>query len=80
MKSVSIAEAKAHLSEIVDEVAAGGEVEITRRGKRVATLVAPERMLKRVDVAALRAVTDKMQMQSEPAGDFMRRVREEDRY
>ena len=38
--SVSVAEAKAHLSEILDRVEAGEEIIITRRGKAVARLKA----------------------------------------
>jgi prevent-host-death family protein len=35
----SIAEARSHLPRIVDEVEAGGEVELTRRGQPVAVVV-----------------------------------------
>lgn len=38
-KSVGVHEAKTHLSRLLDEVAAGGEVEIMRRGVVVARLV-----------------------------------------
>lgn len=48
MKSVNSAEARAHPSEIVYEVAVGGGVEITRRGEPVATLVKPARSDRRV--------------------------------
>ena len=80
MRQVSLAQAKAHLSELIDRVAAGETVCITRRGKPVAQLsaVAPPR--KPVDVEALRALTEKMQMQPESAGEFVRRMRDEDRY
>jgi prevent-host-death family protein len=39
MKHVGIFEAKTHLSSLVDEVAGGGEVVITRHGTPVAKLV-----------------------------------------
>jgi len=39
MKHVGIFEAKTHLSSLVDEVAKGGEIVITRHGKPVAKLV-----------------------------------------
>jgi prevent-host-death family protein len=80
MSSVSIAEAKAHLSEIVDRVANGEPVEITRRGKPVARIVpmAPKRQP--IDVARLKALTDSMPFHEEGAGDFVRRMRDEDRY
>ena len=38
-KRYSVAEARAALPTIIDEVAAGGEVELTRRGKPVAVVV-----------------------------------------
>ncbi len=80
MRSVNLAEAKAHLSELVERAAAGEPVCITRRGKPIAQIsaVAPSR--KPIDIAALRAITDAMPMQSELAGEFVRRIRDEDRY
>jgi antitoxin (DNA-binding transcriptional repressor) of toxin-antitoxin stability system len=80
MRSVNLAEAKAHLSELVERAAAGEPVCITRRGKPVAQLSAVGTPRKRIDVAALRAMTDAMPMQQESAGDFIRRMRDEDRY
>lgn len=38
-KSVGVHEAKTHLSRLIEEVAAGEEVVITRRGQEVARLV-----------------------------------------
>ncbi len=80
MRTVSIAEAKAHLSKLVEQAEAGDPVCITRRGKPVAQIVAAERKRKPIDVAALRALTDKMRPQEESAGDFMRRLRDDYRY
>lgn len=42
-KSVGVHEAKTHLSRLLDAVAAGEEVVITRRGEEVARLVAAPR-------------------------------------
>jgi prevent-host-death family protein len=39
-KSVGVHEAKTHLSRLLDEVAAGEEIVITRRGTEIARLVA----------------------------------------
>lgn len=39
MKTVAVADAKAHFSALLAEVAAGGEVAITRHGRVVARLV-----------------------------------------
>jgi prevent-host-death family protein len=38
-KSVGVHEAKTHLSRLLEDVAAGEEIVITRRGEEVATLV-----------------------------------------
>ena len=80
MKSVSLVDAKAHLSRLVEEAAAGETVCITRRGKAVAQITAIDTPRKRIDVAALRAMTDAMPMQPETARDFIRRMRDENRY
>ncbi len=80
MKQVNLAEAKAHLSQLVERAAAGEPVCITRRGKPAAQLSAVGKPRKRIDAAALRAVTDNMPMQQESAGEFVRRMRDEDRY
>lgn len=80
MRRVNLAEAKAHLSELVERAQAGEPVCITRRGKPVAQLSAIGTALKRIDIAMLRAMTDKMPRQQESAGEFIRRMRDEDRY
>jgi prevent-host-death family protein len=80
MSAINLADAKAHFSELVDRVEAGETVDILRRGKLVARLTPPERPRKPIDLARLKAVTDQMPMQAESAGDFVRRMRDEDRY
>lgn len=80
MKSVALAEAKAHLSALVDAVEAGESVCITRHGKPVAQLTAVEKPKKPLDVERLRAHIATMPMQEEDAGTFMRRLRDEARY
>jgi prevent-host-death family protein len=42
-KSYSVADARARLANIVDEVEAGAEVELTRRGKKVAVVMSAAR-------------------------------------
>jgi prevent-host-death family protein len=80
MITVSLANAKAHLSELVERAAAGEAVCITRRGRAVAQITAVDTPRKRIDVAALQAITDAMPVQTETARDFIRRMRDEDRY
>lgn len=43
MHSYSVASARSKLAEIIDEVEAGEDVEIVRRGKKVAILISPAR-------------------------------------
>jgi prevent-host-death family protein len=80
MDPASLAHAKAHLSELVERAAKGEEVRITRRGKPAARLVPDPPPRKPIDVDRLRALTSKMRFQEESAGDFIRRMRDTDRY
>jgi prevent-host-death family protein len=80
VETVTLADAKARLSELVDRAASGEPVCITRRGKPVARIVPLESPRKPVDAARLRALTAGMPVQTESAGDFVRRMRDEDRY
>lgn len=78
MVSVSVADAKARLSELLDRVEAGETVSITRRGKPAARLVADIPPKQRIDIDALRRVAAMMPYQEESAGDFFARVRASD--
>jgi prevent-host-death family protein len=80
MKQVNLAEAKAHLSELVAQAAAGEPVCIMRRGKPVAQLTTVDVPRKRIDISAMRAMTDAMPAQPEGARDFVRRMRQDERY
>ena len=80
VKTVNLADAKAHLSELVERAAAGEAVCITRRGKAVAQITAVDTPRKRVDPAALREITDAMPVQLQTARDFIRRMRDDDRF
>ena len=73
METVILADAKARLSELVDRAEAGDAVKLTRRGKVVAQITAITPRGKPIEIAALRALT-------ESAGDFIRRMPDEDRY
>jgi prevent-host-death family protein len=80
MDSYSLADAKAHFSELVDRAEAGETVEITRRGKLVARLVGAEKVRKTFDFSKLRASADRMTFQEQSAGEFIREMRDSDRY
>ena len=80
MDSISLAEAKARFSELVARAAEGETIQITRRGKPVAQLTPIQSPRQPIDIEALRALRSKMPRQAESAGDFIRRMRDEDRY
>jgi prevent-host-death family protein len=80
MTVVNLADAKAHLSALVDRVEAGDTVEITRRGKPVARLSAAAAPRKPIDAAALAALTATMPAAGRSAAELVRAMRDEDRY
>ena len=80
MDVINLAEAKAHLSELVDRVEAGDSIDIARRGKPVARLTAAASPRKRIDVAALQALTAIMPARTESSADLIRSMRDGDRY
>ena len=80
MDGVSLAEAKAHLSELVDRVEAGDSIAITRRGKPVAQLTTVAAPRKRIDLAMLKTLTAAMPPQTRDAADVVRSMRDSDRY
>lgn len=79
MATISLADAKAHLSELVDRVESGDSVDITRRGKPVARLTAARQPRARVDLPALRRLTAAMPPQGDSAA-LVRAMRDDDRY
>ncbi len=79
MNAVNLADAKAHLSELVDRVEAGDSIEITRRGKPVARLSSVARPRQRIDASLLQAMTAIMP-QTQGAADLVRTMRDGDRY
>ena len=80
MDTINLADAKAHLSELVDRVEAGDSINITRRGKPVARLTAVASQRKPIDAAMLKALTAAMPAQTQSAVELVRSMREGDRY
>lgn len=80
MDRINLADAKAHLSELVTRASEGDEIEIVRRGKTVARLVPPARPKRGIDVDELRRMTDGMTYQEQSAGESIRAMRDSDRY
>lgn len=80
MDAINLADAKAHLSELIDRVEAGASIDITRRGKPVARLTAVARPRKSIDAVLLQTLTAAMPPQSQSAVDLVRSMRDGDRY
>lgn len=79
-RTVSIADAKARLSELVSAVENGDDVVITKRGKPVAHLsgITPPR--KKIDVEWLRQMKAGMPLQDEDSATLIRQLRDDARY
>ncbi len=80
MTKINLADAKARLSELVERAAAGETVEILRRGKAVARILAADRPRKAIAIERLRAVTEGAPKQREGARKFVRGMRDDSRY
>jgi prevent-host-death family protein len=78
--SVTLAEAKARLSELTERAAAGEEVIITKRGRPVGRLSRVARPRQPIDLAQLRQLTDGMSEASDAAATALERLRETARY
>jgi len=79
MDTINLANAKAHLSELIDRVQAGDTIAITRRGKTVAWLVTANRPRKRIDRALLQAFTATLPPQPTGAAELVRSMRDDER-
>ncbi|CAN5349727.1 type II toxin-antitoxin system Phd/YefM family antitoxin [soil metagenome] len=80
MERVNLADAKAHFSELITRVSQGEEIEIMRRGKLMARLSPPTPPRKRIDTDALRRTHEGTTPQAQSAGEFIRAMRDSDRY
>lgn len=77
MNTFSVAEAKAHLSELLDRVVNGEELVITRRGRPVATLLAILPPRRSVDFDEIRRLRESLAAGSgTPIAELVREVRE----
>jgi prevent-host-death family protein len=80
MDTINLADAKAHLSELIDRVEAGDSIDISRRGRPVARLTQVERPRKRIDIVVLKELTSAMPPQTGDAANLVRAMRDGDRY
>ena len=77
MRTVSVAEAKAHLSELLNQVEAGEEIVITRRGQPVARLAPEKKPLKPLPLPSLAAFRATMPESSISSAELIRQMRDE---
>ena len=77
MVKVTLAKAKARLSELLDKVEAGQEVVITRRGKAVARLSAAVRPRKPIPLQELEGFRAAMPRLRRPSTELLREARDE---
>ena len=78
MVTVNLAQAKAHLSELLDRVEAGEEIVVTRHGRAVARILSaarPKQPLPLDDLAAFRATMPRLRKSS---AKLLREARDEE--
>ena len=83
MDSINIADLKDELGTLIDRLEAGEAVQITRNGQpfaRVTPEAPPLPRHKPIDVGALEALAKRLPFQEQGAGDFVRMMRDGDRY
>lgn len=79
-ETVSLADAKAHFSELTERAAQGDTIVITKRGKPVAQVTRAEAARKPISLTLLRELTATMPYQTQSAAEFMAELREDARY
>ena len=83
MDSINIADLKDELGTLIDRLDAGEAVQITRNGQpfaRVTPEAPPLPHRKPIDVGALEALAMRVPFQEQGAGEFVRMMRDGDRY
>lgn len=76
MSTVTLAQAKTHLSQLLDQVEAGDEVVITRRGQPVARISPVEKP--KQPVKSLAEFRSRMPRWRKPSAELLRELRDED--
>lgn len=75
MRAVSVANAKAHFSEILRKIENGGEIVITRRGRLVASLRPFQNPKKPIDFALLDSLLSRQPIAKVSSVQLIRRMR-----
>ena len=77
MLTVTLAQAKAQLSELLNKVEAGEEVVVTRRGKPVARILAVPKKLEPLPFKELAELRARMPTLDRPSYEILRELRDE---
>lgn len=77
MEEIGVAQAKAHLSELLDRVEAGETVTITRHGRAVARLSGIEARKPPIDFEALTNLRRSLPSLERPSADLIREMRDQ---
>jgi prevent-host-death family protein len=80
MRVITLADAKAHLSAVLDEVAAGQQVVVTRRGRPVARIVAEPAPRRRGATAWVEGLRSFVEAQPRHSGSSVADMRERGRW
>ena len=78
MRTVSVAEAKARLSELLNSVESEDDILITRHGRPIARVTAPEAPKQLLPVKRLALLRQNTSPWSEPSARLLRSVRDEE--
>jgi prevent-host-death family protein len=78
--NISLSNAKARLSKLVDRAASGEGMVIERHGKPVARLTAEPAVELPLDVEAIERLRQNLPKSSTPAGETVRKMRDMSRY
>jgi prevent-host-death family protein len=79
MLTVSLAQAKARLSELLDKVESGEEIIVTRHGRAVARILSAAQPKKPIDLDGLAAFRATMPSLSRPSVELLREMRDDER-
>jgi len=80
MRIITLADAKAHLSAVLDDVAAGQQVVVTRRGRPVARIIAEPAPRKRAASAWVEGLRCFVEAQPKAGGSSVADMRDSERY
>lgn len=76
MRTVSLADAKAHLSELLNSVESGEEIIITRHGRPVARVSPTEKVKEALPLQRLAALRAAMPKWGQPSVEILRQIRD----